>query len=113
MAISIEATVSIVAVVLATVPICISGVKYWRARHGRNPSEPAKPFTTEDIHDTSICEDQSENHILPFYHSADRLLSGNQGTPECCKRSKGKIHVSTAHEVNLPKLNHGHSNQLT
>ena len=33
--------------------------------------------------------------------------------PECCKRSKGKIHVSTAHEVNLPKLNHGYSNQLT
>lgn len=81
MAISIEATVSIVAVVLAIVPMCISGVKCWRARHTHHPSELAKLFISEGIHDTHICEDRPENHILPVYHSGDRVVSRNQGTP--------------------------------
>ncbi|OJI97929.1 hypothetical protein ASPVEDRAFT_439103 [Aspergillus versicolor CBS 583.65] len=60
MAISVEATVGIVAVVLAAVPICIAGIKYWKARHTRG---------------------RLQNHILPVYRSGDRLVSRNQETP--------------------------------
>jgi hypothetical protein len=78
MAISIEATVSIVAVVLAAVPICIAGVKYWKARHTRGKINLVLPTDAQDAYTS---KGRLQNHILPVYRSGDRLVSRNQETP--------------------------------
>lgn len=104
MAISIEATVSIVAVVLAIVPICISGVKYWRARHTHHPGEFAKLLTNKAL--TTLIFVKTDQRTM-YYLSITPgigLCRETKARRQWYKPCRGKIHVFTVHEVSLPML---------